>query len=156
MAIEVERKFIVPLLPDGIDVHPHAPLQQCYLAIAADGGEVRIRRRNDACMLTVKQGRGLARREEEVAITTEIFDSLWSATEGRRIEKVRHFIPAGDLMIELDRYTGMLSGLHVAEIEFHSEESAKAWTPPHWFGPEVTENLAYKNQQLALHGWPAS
>jgi CYTH domain-containing protein len=154
MAIEIERKFLVSSLPEGLDGNPHSLLEQGYLAVAPDGGEVRIRRQKDACTLTVKQGSGLARREEEIVITESIFDSLWPATEDRRLEKVRYFLPAGDLTIELARYRGALDGLVVAEVEFSSEESAAAWTPPSWFGREVTDDSSYKNQSLALHGLP--
>jgi len=154
MAIEIERKFLVSLLPEGLDGYPHALQQQGYLAVAPDGGEVRIRRQKDASTLTVKQGSGLARSEEEIVITEAIFDSLWPATEGRRLEKVRYCIPAGDLTIELDRYRGALDGLVVAEVEFLSEEAAAARTPPSWFGREVTEDSSYKNQRLALLGHP--
>jgi adenylate cyclase len=154
MAVEIERKFLVSSLPDGLDGYPHALLEQGYLAVARDGGEVRIRRRGGACTLTVKQGSGVSRREEEIEISGAIFDSLWPATEGKRLEKVRYHLPAGDLTIELDRYLGALDGLIVAEVEFPTEESAAAWTPPEWFGREVMDDSSYKNQRLALQGQP--
>ena len=154
MAIEIERKYLVASLPSDLDSHPHDLLEQGYLAISSDGGEVRIRRGKDACVLTLKQGSGLTRLEEEIAITNEIFESLWQATEGRRIEKVRYKIPADHVTIELDRYLGAYDGLLVAEVEFLSEELANDWTPPFWFGQEVTEDCSYKNQNLALNNRP--
>lgn len=156
MAIEVERKFLILTLPVGFEKFPHALLLQGYLAIASDGAEVRIRQQGDDYVLTVKQGVGLARRENEIGITAEIFNSLWLATAGRRIEKVRYRIPAGDQTIELDHYKGVLEGLAVAEVEFAAREAAEAWAPPSWFGPEVTNMSAYKNQSLALYGRPNS
>lgn len=156
MAVEIERKFLVSSLPGDLEGNPHALLEQGYLAVAPDGGEVRIRRRDGLCTLTVKQGSGISRVEDEIEISGAIFDSLWPATEGKRLEKVRYGIPAAGLTIELDRYRGALEGLVVAEVEFPSEESAAAWAPPSWFGREVTNDPSYKNQRLALDGLPTT
>ena len=46
-------------------------------------------------------------------------------------------IAAGEgLNFEVDVYSGALTGLSVAEVEFGSEEAADAFEPPAWFGPE--------------------
>jgi adenylate cyclase len=116
---------------------------------------VRVRRRDRRTWLTVKSGAGRVRVEEEIEIEPERFDRLWPLTEGRRIEKTRYEIPAGDdLVIELDVYTGDLAGLVTAEVEFGSEEDAEAYVAPDWLGPDITEDLRYKNQRLARDGAP--
>lgn len=112
--------------------------------------EARVRSYGEACTLTVKQGSGRTRLEDEITISRELFESLWAATEGRRIEKIRYRIQWGECLIELDCYCGGLDGLVVAEVEFSSEEAASSWVPPSWFGREVTDDKAYKNQRLAL------
>ena len=123
--------------------------------MAADGTEVRVRRRDANAWLTVKSGGGRARVEEEIEIDGERFERLWPLTEGRRIEKTRYEIPVGDdLVIELDVYAGDLDGLVIAEVEFDSEEAAEAFAAPDWLGPDVTEDLRYKNQRLARDGAP--
>jgi CYTH domain-containing protein len=58
-------------------------------------------------------------------------------------------------LIELDVYEGALSGLMVAEVEFDDPWGATAYVAPYWFGPEVTDDPAYKNQRLAVDGLPA-
>jgi adenylate cyclase len=114
-----------------------------------------VRRRDDEATLTVKSGGARSRVEEEIAIEPERFERLWPLTEGRRIEKTRYEIPAGDgLTIELDVYDGALAGLVVAEIEFDSEDAADAFSEPDWLGREVTEDSRYKNQRLACEGAP--
>ena len=55
-------------------------------------------------------------------------------------------------MIELDVYEGALSGLMVAEVEFDDPWGAEAFIAPYWFGREVTEDPAYRNQRLAVAG----
>jgi CYTH domain-containing protein len=148
---EIERKFLVGELPPGVDEHPSQPIAQGYLAIASDGVEVRIRRRGDATTLTVKSGPAMVRVEEEIPIEPERFAALWALTEGRRLDKVRHFLPLGDsLTVELDVYGGDLAGLVTAEIEFPDEATARAFSPPPWLGEEVTGDAAYANQRLAV------
>jgi adenylate cyclase len=155
--VEIERKFLVDELPPDLDDHPSSTLEQGYLAIHADGTEARVRRRDGRSVLTVKSGGGLVRVEEELPIDDAVFERLWPLTEGRRIEKVRHLIPAQPegLVIELDVYGGDLEGLAVAEIEFGSEDAARAFAPPAWLGPDVTGDARFKNQRLAVDGRPA-
>lgn len=153
--IEIERKFLVPEAPGDLDRHRSTAIEQGYLAIADDGTEVRIRRRDGSATLTVKGGGGRSRVEEELEIDAERFERLWPLTEGRRIEKTRYEIPAADgLTIELDVYDGALAGLVVAEVEFESEQAADAFSGPDWLGREVTEDSRYKNQRLACEGAP--
>jgi adenylate cyclase len=96
---EIERKFLVSAIPQ----HPDAGTRilQGYLPLTSEETEVRVRRKGDATVLTVKHGRGLDRSEEEVAISSEVFDALWPLTEGSRIEKTRYEFPHGDATIEL-------------------------------------------------------
>jgi adenylate cyclase len=153
--MEIERKFVLSTPPPDVADHPSREIRQGYLAIAEDGTEVRVRRDGDATVLTVKRGHGLTREEEEVAITAEDFDRLWPLTGGRRVEKTRHLVPAGDgRVVELDVYGGDLAGLVTAEVEFATVQDAQAFEPPEWLGRDVTGDPRFKNQRLALDGAP--
>jgi adenylate cyclase len=153
---EIERKFLVPAPPADVERWPSTAIEQGYLAVDADGTEVRVRRRAGRALITVKSAGGRARVEEEFGIEPERFERLWPLTEGRRLEKTRYEIPAdGGLTIELDVYGGALAGLVVAEVEFPSEEAADAFAAPGWFGREVTDDPRYRNQRLAGEGAPA-
>jgi adenylate cyclase len=153
---EIERKFLVTgELPHDLDQYPAVEISQGYVAVADDGTEVRVRARGGDHTLTVKSGPSRVRAEEEIEIDERRFESLWALTAGRRLEKRRYLIPAGDqLSIELDVYAGELDGLVTAEIEFDSAEQAKAFEPPPWIGSEVTGERGYSNQSLAAHGRP--
>jgi adenylate cyclase len=155
-AIEIERKFLVAKPPSDLSRWSSSAIEQGYLAVAQDGTEVRVRRRDArTAVLTVKSGGDRRRVEEEIDIEPERFERLWPLTEGRRIEKTRYEIPAQDgAVIELDVYTGDLEGLVVAEVEFPSDETADAFAPPPWFVREVTDDPRYKNQRLACDGAP--
>jgi adenylate cyclase len=153
--VEIERKFLVRVLPADLEQSRSTRIEQGYIAIADDGTEVRVRRRDGAAVLTVKSGSGRSRFEEEIAIDPERFARLWPLTEGRQLEKTRHLMPTETgLTIELDVYSGALGGLMVAEVEFGSDDAADAFEPPEWFGAEVTDDARFKNQQLACEGAP--
>jgi len=152
---EIERKFLVTTLPENLNAYDHEQIRQGYLVIGKDGSEARVRDRDGSFTMTVKSKGDLSRGEWETAITAEQFETLWPATEGKRVEKVRFSIPTGDgLTIELDIYDGDLAGLVSAEIEFVSADSAEAFIAPDWLGKDVTEIKSMKNQQLAENGFP--
>lgn len=148
---EIERKFLVKgPVPEGM---PFEPIRQGYVTAASDSAEVRLRQKGGACFLTVKSEGGLVRDEYEITIGTAEFETLWPLTEGRRVEKTRH---RGQLAVgldfELDIFEGRLAPLMLVEVEFPSEEAARAFVPPAWFGDEVTEDKRYRNRSLALSG----
>jgi len=58
--------------------------------------------------------------------------------------------------VEVDEYAGHLDGLVVAEIEFNDEDAAMDFTPPAWFGRDLTGEVAYSNRALASEGLPRS
>jgi CYTH domain-containing protein len=155
MAIEIERKFLVKELPADLENYPQSEIMQGYLIITDNDIEVRIRKKGDKYFETVKAGSGLVRKESEKEIPKEAFWDHWPLTEGKRVQKVRYEILYNGKLIELDVYSGELEGLAVAEVEFDSEEESVSFTPPEWFGKEVTHDERYKNKNLALHGKPS-
>jgi adenylate cyclase len=151
--MEVERKFLVSERPE-LDDADSEEIDQGYLAVGEDG-EVRLRRKGERRLLTAKMGVGLSREEAEVELDREAFERLWPLTEGRRLHKRRHVLPREGLEIEVDVYAGELEGLVIAEIEFDSEEEARAFEPPDWLGEDVTGDPRYLNETLAAEGAPS-
>jgi adenylate cyclase len=153
--VEIERKFVLAEPPGELEQHPHRRIEQGYVAIDADGTEVRVRRRGDDRTLTIKSGAGLVRTEEELALEAPRFDALWPLTEGRRVVKTRYLVPVQNgLTAEVDVYEGPLDGLLTAEVEFDSEPASAAFEPPAWLGTEVTGDGRYANRALAVSGRP--
>ena len=155
--MEVERKFRLRQPPDlsGSDADP---IEQGYLAVGPEG-EVRLRRKGEQTVLTVKRGAGLSRDEVEVEISPEQFEALWPLTEGRRLRKRRHVLPHDGLEIEVDVYEGEREGLIVAEhgddpADHESEEQARDFEPPTWLGDDVTGDERFLNENLAVNGLP--
>ncbi|PIR86104.1 hypothetical protein COU14_00740 [Candidatus Kaiserbacteria bacterium CG10_big_fil_rev_8_21_14_0_10_44_10] len=151
---EIERKFVINELPEGLEHYDCSFIKQGYLVIGADGSEARLRDQDGEHTLTVKSKGDLSRGEWEIPVVPIDFDSLWSATNGKRIEKVRYTIPYDEAVIELDIYDGPLLGLVTAEVEFPDEKSATNFVEPDWFSDEVTADRAFKNQSLATKGMP--
>jgi CYTH domain-containing protein/CHAD domain-containing protein len=150
---EIERKFLVDEMPRA--ERGHTEIEQGYLALDEES-EVRLRRAGEELFLTAKSGSGEVREEAEVTIEPEAFESLWPLTAGRRVRKVRHYVPLGEgLRAEVDVYAGELEGLRTAEVEFGSRAAADRFRPPPWFGAELTGDGRYANRSLATAGLPA-
>ena len=146
---EIERKFLVRKLPDGLTTYPSNEISQGYLVSLDDGLQVRLRKSGERHTLTFKRGAGNVREEREVELTAKQFDALWPATEGKRLVKTRYEIPLGERTVEIDFYHDRHEGLIVAEVEFDEEEAAKNFQPPDWLGDDVTGDPRYSNQLLA-------
>ena len=156
VTIEIERKFVLSEIPRAGVLGTGEALRQGYVA-EEDDVAVRVRITERAATLTVKAGRGLTRTEVEVAISRDDAEALWPHTEGRRIDKTRHRVAHGDLgdrVADIDVYAGALAGLCTAEVEFGSEDDARAFSPPSWFGREVTGEAGWSNSALARYGLP--
>jgi len=152
MPLEIERKFLL----SGEPVPPAVltePIEQGYLAVTSTGTEVRLRRIAGQCVLGVKHGHGeLSRIEVELPCTEAEFTVLWPATAGARLVKTRHSVPVPGTLAFVDVYEQELSGLRTVEVEFASEEAARAFAPPPWFGAEITGDKRYRNRRLATEG----
>lgn len=147
--MEIERKFLIEkaLIPEDLSAYPHSDLQQAYIITEP---VLRIRKKDDCYILTYK-GQGLMKREEvEFPLTIASYEKLLAKTEGNIITKTRYKIPEShNLTIELDIFHGLFEGLYLAEVEFPDEETALSYTPPHWFGKEVTHEIAFHNSTLS-------
>ena len=144
--MEIERKFLILRLPEHLDDYPKQRIEQAYLSTDP---VVRIRRLDDAYILTCK-GEGLLTREErEMPLSAAAYRRLLPKAEGTVIEKDRYRIPCGPYIIELDVFSGALAPLVLAEVEFPTEEESAVFQPPDWFGTEVTYDPAYTNARLS-------
>ncbi len=149
--LEIERKFVAAHAPDADRLGAGVHMRQGYLA-EERGVTLRVRIADAGSWLTVKAGSGLTRTEVELA------EELWPHTSGRRIEKTRYRVelPDADTVAEVDLFEGDLAGLCIVEVEFGSIDAANAFTPPTWFGREVTGEPGWSNADLARAGRPAS
>lgn len=148
--MEIERKYLVSQLPADYASYPHEKIEQGYLCTDP---VVRIRKYGESYILTYK-GAGLMEREEyNLPLTKEAYAHLRPKTDGVLIQKVRYRIPYLErYTIELDIFSGSLSPLVLAEVEFATREEAEQFIAPDWFGEDVTFSGAYHNSSLARRG----
>ena len=150
--MEIERKYKIECLndlPENYRAFPCHAIEQAYLCTDP---VVRVRREDDSYYLTYK-GKGLLAREEyNLPLNKEAYEHLLAKADGIILTKKRYMIPVpgnDHLTIELDVFEGHYHGLILAEVEFASEEEAKAFNPPAWFGEDVTFSGEYHNSRLS-------
>ena len=148
--MEIERKFLIPVLPEKLETYPHRRIEQAYLCTEP---VVRIRRSNNDYYMTYKGDGLMAREEYNLPLTEEAYTHLRPKIDGLLISKTRYLIPLDDkLTAELDIFEEDLKGLVIVEVEFDSVEEANAFTSPDWFGEDVTNSGKYHNSYLSQHG----
>lgn len=151
--MEIERKFLIKKeqLPENLSQYPCLHIEQGYLCTEP---VVRIRRQNDEYYLTYKSKGLLSREEYNLPLTEDAYYHLKEKADGIVICKDRYVIPEKDgLSIELDIFHEAYEGLLLAEVEFPSEEAAKSYLPPVWFGEDVTYSSKYHNSTLSKGDW---
>jgi adenylate cyclase len=155
MPTEIERKFLVTgdaWRAEAVRAERYA---QGYLA-GNERSSVRVRVADDRAWLNIKGATlGVERLEFEYAVPLdEAREMLSRLCVGHRVEKTRHFVPAGAHTWEIDVFEGDNAGLVVAEIELSQPD--EAFARPEWLGAEISEDPRYYNVYLAEHpysGW---
>jgi hypothetical protein len=89
---EIERVFKVRQIPKDIEKYPSENVVQGYLAIDVTGAEGRLRKVAERYFETYKGCGRLQRRELEIELSHDQFNTLWPGIDGRRIEKIRYQI----------------------------------------------------------------
>ena len=145
--MEIERKFLIPELPADLSGYPHKELEQAYLCTSP---VVRVRKEDDTYYLTCN-GKGMMVREEyTLPLTKEAYQHLLEKADGKIITKTRYLIPLAPYTIELDIFHADYEGLYLAEVEFPDKKAAEQFTPPSWFGEDVTFDGRYHNSAMSV------
>lgn len=144
---EIERKFLVK--DDSVKlIFNYETIEQSYIGFNPTS---RIRKSGLKFYYTEKSSGTLIRKENEQEITEEKYFELFKYKVGRTIRKNRYKIPLNEgLVAELDIYLDDLAGLKTVEVEFPNKESATLFEVPNWFGEDITDDLRYKNDNLAI------
>lgn len=155
--MEIERKYLISSskLPFSVETYPVRDIEQGYLCTEP---VVRIRKDNESYFLTYKSKGLMVREEYNLPLNKDAYEHMKGKADGRIISKKRYVIPLkdfipnqnySDLNIELDVFSGDLQGLILAEVEFPDEDTALQFTPPAWFGEDVTFSSRYHNSTLS-------
>jgi CYTH domain-containing protein len=145
--MEIERKYLVHCLPEDYKTYPRKEIEQGYLSA---NPVVRIRKSDEDYILTYKGSGFMIREEYNLPLTKEAYEHLRPKADGILIHKIRYYIPYQEkYTIELDVFLDSLAPLILAEVEFSTREEAETFTPPDWFGEDVTFSSKYHNSTLS-------
>lgn len=158
--MEIERKYTLKRLPDGLENYPCKIIEQAYLNTSP---VVRVRKSNENYYLTYKGSGLMAREEYNLALDEASYRHLLEKADGNVISKKRYVIPLENpqfddsfypindpkLSIELDIFEPPFAPLIMAEVEFSCMEMANAFIPPEWFDEDVTNNIKYHNSTMS-------
>jgi len=156
MAIEIEHKFLLANSGWREHISHSIKYRQGYLSSQATSS-IRIRISNEHAWLNIKSATiGTHRHEYEYEIPLQDADEIINMLCRKPIiEKTRHIVIHDGNTWEIDEFAGENRGLIVAEIEL--SEIGKTFSKPHWLGQEVTHDLRYYNNNLAIFPyseWP--
>src|SRR5262245_16546202 len=149
---EIERKYLLRALPQGIAGFPSAEMDQGYIPGLRVRERVRRIREGEAVtyVRTIKLGTGIHRFEFEESTTESFFDAVWPLTEGHRIRKRRYRVPCDGFEWEVDEFLDR-ANLVLAEIELDDESERPA--PPELIAAvivrEVTDEPEFSNYRLS-------
>lgn len=156
MGIERERKYLVLSDAWRAETTGSAKCRQGYLTTGPPVA-VRVRIMDNTATLNLKRATtSVVRDEYEYAIPlSEAHELIENLSQGRIVEKTRHFVKYQGLDWEIDEFEGDNVGLIVAEVELDDEHQHVPMPP--WVGDEVSSNPKYLNASLSTlpySQWP--
>ena len=151
--LEIERTYLVKSLPGNLERYPQEEIRQGYLSETVhEPLPLRIRQKGDKFELKKKfrSGKDLSLAEEiNLPLSEGEFNRLWKLIV-KSLEKTRYYLPLNSgLTAELDIFHEKLEGLSYVEVEFDSKEVMGRFTPPVWFGADITNQSWSSNSFLA-------
>lgn len=149
MPLEIERKFLLASDAWRAQVSSRCVMRQGYLGAPGGKASIRVRLEGDVAKLNIKAAVvGSARAEYEYDIPVAQAQEMLNTLCVGLVDKTRHYVKRDGLTWEIDEFHGDNAGLVVAEVELDTVDQ----TVPHpeWLGVEVTNEVRYYNQQLAL------
>lgn len=136
---ERERVFLVKELPADIGKYIPTPISVGDFFESNSSDALKIRQKGDNYHLIKKETNTAHERVEHIINIKEgEFNVLIKCTVQSH-RKNRYIYPYGKYMCEIDYYLDRLDGYVRAEVEFNNDEDMLNFTPPEWFGDEITE-----------------
>lgn len=112
-----------------------------------------VRLQGTNCFLVLMTGAEGAMAEERTEVPRAHGDALLDVCQGRAVYERTTVSLGGSVEALVDRYVRP-SGLDIVSLVFSDAAAAQGFTPPVWFGAEVTTDKAYDGQSIAITGVP--
>lgn len=143
---EIERKFIIPTLPDFITSTPIS--YERHYIYSNKEIELRVQKKGEKYELERKQVSSEHGRETvKVEISENEFNELKKLSKGSIIRD-SYLVEDDKYDISIKVYHGSHEGLIRVEVEFESEDDAKSFEPYDWMGKEITESELGRDSRL--------
>jgi len=145
MSNEIERKFLVSKMPD-LSSYESVIFERYY--IYRDGSiEIRVQKKGEHYEIERKE---MVNDLKAIKMKMEISKLEFEKLKGLGTEailKVGYFISSNpDVTIKI--YHGKHEGLKKIEVEFSSEEEARTFQIPNWYGKEITDTIISRDSKL--------
>ena len=152
---ELERRFLVTRLPDGITDNRGWRITDRYIPAT----QLRLRR-----MEPLHQAETIFKLGQKQMVSpsdfirttiTNIYLSadeyaLLTELEAHEIHKRRYSVPYSNRVLSVDIFEGHLSGLTIAEVSFETDtEMVEPLGLPSWVGREVSDEIRFTGGALA-------
>lgn len=152
--MEIERKFKLLAFPNL----PEATFLDQWQGYLSTDPQVRIRRTlnhtnaSESYVLCIKSNGDLVRHEVETTITKEQFDELEEMLAYPLIHKELHAYRMDDgLLLECSEVDD--GAFAYAEVEFSTEEDARAWSIPDELASCLGEEMTYDHKFKMISYW---
>lgn len=136
MTVEIERKFFLKKIPSGLK--SGKSFERYYLFIGKKT-EIRLQRKGKECEIERKEiNSDITAHKYPLAISAQEFNELKKPLRKKIIGKAYRLSDSPKTSLKV--YEGNHSGLIRIEVNFQSEEEARSFVPPSWFGTELTSS----------------
>ena len=136
---ERERVFLAKKLPNDINKYTPVPISVGDFFESNSADALKIKQKGDKYYLIKKDTNTAHERVEHIIdIKQGEFNALVKCAVQFH-HKNRYLYPYGKYVCEIDYYLDQLDGYVRVEVEFDNDKDMRSFTPPEWFGEEITE-----------------
>lgn len=152
LEIELEQGWLVGELPADLKKVKRSEITQAYFDDYIDENgikprDTRVRKIDDNYEFTVKYYAGSEKETGQLIEKTRKIDKdeyiELVKKANKKVVKTRYYYPLENgLSAEIDVYRNQHDGINIVEVEFSSLSKLNNFTPPKWFGKEITDSNA--------------
>jgi adenylate cyclase len=140
--IELEKTYLVKLLPEGIKNCDSKEIIDVYIPASSEHPTLRIRKNGDKYEMTKKEpilGNDASEQEEQTIILTENEFNGLKDINGKIVRKIRYFYKHNNKIAEIDVFQDRLKGLVLVDFEFNTKEEKDSFEIPDFCLTDVTQ-----------------
>jgi CYTH domain-containing protein len=137
---EIERKFLLQSLPDGVSETEPIHFERYYL-FANQNIELRVQQKGELFEFERKvqlKENNLVRETYKIPISQEEFDLFKQQAIGNKIVFKKYKLPDSAFMVK--EYEACLKGLILLELEFGNLDEATSFQPLEWMGKDISNS----------------